>query len=409
MAKSEITSVKNEVGVQLSARSAEMPASPIRKLVPHAEVAVRRGMTVYYLNIGQPDIRTPPEYLQAVKEFAQPVLAYGHSQGYSELLKAFSRYYQSVGLDVPPEHIQVTTGGSEAILFAMCAVADPGDEIIVFEPFYTNYNGFATAAGVHLKPLPTDPQTGYALPPIETIESALTERTRAILICTPNNPTGTVIPRDTMAGLADLAKRRRIFILSDEVYREFCYDSDHTSLLEFEEIADRAIMLDSISKRYSACGARIGCLVSHNIEVMSMALRLGQARLCSPTIEQFAAARVMSLPASYYREITEEYRQRRDAVIDRFNDIPGCFCRKPSGAFYFVGTFPFNDVEDFCQWLLTDFSYQKQTVMMAPGPGFYATPGRGTNEARIAYVLETDKLVNAMTALKHAVQEYQRK
>ncbi len=216
-----------------------------------------------------------------------------------------------------------------------------------------------------------------------------------------------MIPRDTLESLADLAKRRSLFILSDEVYREFCYDSEHTSILEFDSITDRAIMLDSISKRYSACGARIGCLVSRNLDVMSMALRLGQARLCSPTIEQYAAARVMALPSSYYRDIAEEYRQRRDTVIDLFNDIPGCFCRKPSGAFYFVGTFPFDDVEGFCQWLLTDFSYEKQTVMMAPGPGFYATPGRGGNEARIAYVLEKEKLINAMTALKHAVIQYQ--
>lgn len=393
-----------EIG--LSERSNLMPASPIRKLVPYAEEAVRRGVTVYRLNIGQPDVRTPPEFLAAVRSFAEPVLAYGHSQGHPDLLATFSRYYKQVGLDVPPEQIQITTGGSEAILFALTTIANPGDEAIVFEPYYTNYTGFAVTAGVKLVPLATDPKKGYHLPPIEKIEEKITERTKAILICSPNNPTGTLLSREEMAAVADLAKRRGLFVLSDEVYREFCYEEKHTSILEFEEIADRAILLDSISKRYSACGARVGCLVSRNPKIMDAALRMGQARLCSPTIEQIAAARVMGLPESYYTALTAEYRARRDAVVDRFNQIPGCFCHKPSGAFYFMGTFPVDDIEDFCEWMLTRFSYENQTVMMAPGPGFYASPGSGKNQARIAYVLEVDKLMQAMEVLKHGVEEY---
>jgi len=406
MSNMTTSSGKAETSIALSERSKILPASPIRKLVPYAEEAKRRGITVYGLNIGQPDVPTPPEFFEAVRSFSEPVLAYGHSQGHTDLLAAFSRYYQQLGLDVPPEQIQITTGGSEAILFALSAIANPGDEAIVFEPFYTNYTGFAVVAGIKLVPLATDPAQGYGLPPIEKIEEKITERTRAILICSPNNPTGTVLSDENMAAVADLAKRKGLFVLSDEVYREFCYEGKHTSILEFEEIADRAILLDSISKRYSACGARVGCLISRNREIMDTALRMGQARLCTATIEQIAAARVMDLPESYYKALTDEYRARRDTVVERFNRIPGCFCRKPSGAFYIMGTFPINDIEDFCRWMLTSFSYKNQTVMMAPGPGFYASPGAGKNEARIAYVLEVDKLIPAMETLKYGVEEY---
>ncbi len=395
-----------DIKIALSKRSKLMPASPIRKLVPYAEAAVARGVTVYGLNIGQPDVPTPPEFLAAVHSFSEPVLAYGHSQGHADLIAAFSRYYKQIGLDVPPEQIQITTGGSEAILFALTAVANPGDEVIVFEPYYTNYSGFAVIAGVKLVPLATDPENGYDLPSIEKIEAKITARTRAILLCSPNNPTGTLLSRETIAAVADLARRKNLFILSDEVYREFCYAGKHTSILEFADITDRAVMLDSISKRYSACGARIGCLVSRNREIMAAALRMGQARLCSPTIEQIAAARVMDLPASYYAALADEYRARRDTIVDLFNKIPGCFCRKPLGAFYFMGTFPVADIEDFCRWLLTDFAYENETLMMAPGPGFYASPGMGKNEARIAYVLEKDKLAKAMTALQYGLAEY---
>jgi len=385
-----------------------MPASPIRKLVPYADAARQRGITVYGLNIGQPDVPTPPEFLEAVRSFAEPVLAYGHSHGHADLLAAFSRYYRNIGLDVPPELIQITTGGSEAILFALTIIANPGDEVIVFEPYYTNYMGFAVAAGIRLVPLATDPESGYNLPPLDQIEKKITPRTRGILLCSPNNPTGTLLAHETMAGVAALARRKNLFILSDEVYREFCYAGKHTSIWEFEEIADRAIMLDSISKRYSACGARVGCLASRNRAVMDAALRMGQARLCSPTIEQIAAARVMDLPQAYYTALADEYRSRRDVIVDLFNKIPGCFCRKPLGAFYFMGTFPVEDIEDFCRWLLTDFSFHNQTVMMAPGPGFYATPGMGKNEARIAYVLEKEKLVKAMEALEHGLAAYRK-
>jgi aspartate aminotransferase len=267
--------------------------------------------------------------------------------------------------------------------------------------------GFAVEAGVKLVPLATDPGQGYGLPPLEKIEQKITGRTRAILLCSPNNPTGTLLSREVMGGIADLARRKNVFVLSDEVYREFCYTGKHTSIWEFEEIAERAIMLDSISKRYSACGARVGCLASRNKQVMDAALRLGQARLCSPTIEQIAAARVMDLPQSYYTALADEYRARRDTIVDLFNKIPGCFCRKPLGAFYFMGTFPVADIEDFCRWMLTDFNHENQTVMMAPGPGFYATPGMGKNEARIAYVLEKEKLIRAVKALRLGLAEYQ--
>lgn len=406
MSKTQTSLPAGKQTIALSERSKLMPASPIRKLVPYAEAARQRGVTVYGLNIGQPDVPTPPEFLEAVHSFSEPVLAYGHSQGHADLIAAFSRYYRQIGLDIPPEQIQITTGGSEAILFAMTAICNSGDEIIVFEPYYTNYNGFAVVAGVKLVPLATDPETGYDLPAIEKIEAKITNRTRAIMLCSPNNPTGTLLSRETLSAVADLARRKNLFVLSDEVYREFCYAGKHTSIFEFPEIADRAVMLDSISKRYSACGARVGCLVSRNRDIMDAALRMGQARLCSPTIEQIAAARVMDLPQSYYAALAEEYRGRRDTIVDLFNKIPGCFCHKPLGAFYFMGTFPVEDIEDFCRWMLTDFAYENQTVMMAPGPGFYATLGMGRNEARIAYVLKRDKLARAMTALKHGLAEY---
>ncbi len=406
MTQQKTVSATDQSRARLSERSARMPASPIRKLAPYATAAKERGITIYGLNIGQPDVPTPPEFLAAVRSFDQPVLAYGHSQGQADLLAGFSRYYKQVGLDIPPEQIQVTTGGSEAILFALMAVCNPGDEVIVFEPYYTNYTGFAITAGVKLVPLATDPQTGYHLPPAKAIEAKITNRTKAIFICSPNNPTGTVLTREEINTIVGLAGKHNLFVLSDEVYREFCYEGSHTSIMEFPEIAEGAILLDSISKRYSACGARIGCLVSRNPEIMDAVLRMGQARLCSPTIEQIAAARAMDLGKDYYRELTAEYRKRRDTVIEHFNKIPGCSCRKPSGAFYFMGGFPVDDIEDFCRWLLTDFSYENQTVMMAPGPGFYATPGIGNNEARIAYVLETDKLIRAMTALGHGLERY---
>jgi len=408
MSNGTVSPAPGKKNMTLSERSNLMPESPIRKLAPYALEASHRGVTVYGLNIGQPDVPTPPEFLEAVHSFGEPVLAYGHSQGHADLLAGMVRYYQHIGLDVSPEQIQVTTGGSEAILFALTAIANPGDEVIVFEPFYTNYTGFAVTAGVTLVPLATDPKSGYHLPPLEKIEARITPRTKAIFICSPNNPTGTVLTSEEMAAIVGLARRRDLFVLSDEVYREFCYDSKHLSILEFPEISDRAIMLDSISKRYSACGARIGCMISRNKDIMDMGLRMGQARLCSPTIEQVAAAQVMDLPKSYYTALTAEYRARRDAVVDRFNQIPGCFCQKPSGAFYFMGSFPVDDIEDFCRWMLTDFAYENQTVMMAPGPGFYATPGSGKNQARIAYVLESGKLIKAMIALEQGLAEYRK-
>ena len=390
----------------ISSRADGIPPSPIRKLADLAIDARKRGIGVYHLNIGQPDVPTPPAFFEALRAFSDKVLAYGHSKGHADLLAGWSHYYQQKGLDIPVEQIQVTTGGSEALLFAFLVTCDPGDNVIVSEPFYTNYYSLALAAGVVLKPITADPATGYHLPSRQTIEDAIDDRTRAIMICSPNNPTGTVLTRDEVATVVQIADEHNLFVISDEVYREFCYEGEHTSIWQFPQIGDRVILLDSISKRFSACGARIGVLVSRNRKIMDACLRLGQARLCTATVEQIAAARLMELDEDYYAALANEYKGRRDALFAKLQEIPGVFCRKPAGAFYLMATLPVDNADDFCRWMLTDFSHDDHTVMMAPGSGFYATPGSGLKEVRIAYVLETPELEKAMTVLAAGLAAY---
>jgi aspartate aminotransferase len=394
---------------QVSQRANAMPPSPIRKLVPFADEAKKKGIKIYHLNIGQPDIPTPPEFMNAVRNYREEVLAYGNSKGSQKYLSGLVHYYEKNDIQVEERDIQVTTGGSEAIIFAMICVADVGDEIIVFEPFYTNYNGFAQMADVRLVPVTLHAENGFHLSTREIIEERITSKTRAVLICSPNNPTGTVYTRDEMEMIAEIAKKRDLFVLSDEVYREFIYEGEHTSIMHIEGISDRAILMDSVSKRYSACGARIGCLVSKNQEVMDAALRMGQARLCSPSIEQFGAASALAIGDDYFEKMALEYQKRRDTVYDELMKIPGVVCLKPSGAFYIMAKLPVRDIEDFAKWMLTDFSLDGETTMIAPGPGFYATPGKGQDEARIAYVLNVDDLKKAMRILARGIGTYNKK
>jgi len=396
--------------MRLSTRAYEVPPSPIRKLVPFAEESKRRGLYVYHINIGQPDIETPQSFWNAVHSYPAKVLEYGNSKGLSEYRKYLAKYYQDNGIDVDPEHLIVTTGGSEAIMFAMLAVADVGDNIIVFEPFYTNYNGYAVMTDIQLKPVTTKPETGYHLPPEEEIEAKIDERTRAILVCSPNNPTGTVLTEKELKTIARIAERHDLFVIADEVYREFVYEGRHTSILHLPELSERGIIVDSISKRFSACGARIGAVVSKNDEVIEAITKMAQARLCPPTIEQYAAQAVlMQLTEDYFRRMVEEYRRRRDATYEELMKIPGVVCEKPSGAFYIMAKLPLaggKDVEQFAKFLLTDFEVDGKTVMVAPGPGFYATPGLGNTEIRIAYVLESEKMLDAIRILSAGLEKF---
>ena len=390
----------------ISNRGMMLPPSPIRKLIPFADQAKKRGIHVYHLNIGQPDIETPAEFWRAIKDYPKKVLAYGNSQGMADYLEKLSAYYARRGMDVKPDEIIVTTGGSEAIIFAMTIICDPGDEIIVFEPFYTNYNGFAVQAGINLVPLPTRAENGFHLPARPTIEKSITKKTRGILYCNPNNPTGTLYGREEIEGLGELVIEHDLFLMADEVYREYIYEGEHFGILRLKEIEDRAIMLDSISKRFSACGARVGNLVTKNQQVYKAALHLGQARLCSPTLEQVGAAAAYELDDSYFRRMTDEYRRRRDVVFEGLMKIDGTVCIRPSGAFYIMAKLPIDSAENFAKFMLTDFSSDGRTVMIAPGPGFYVTAGEGKNECRIAYVLNTDDLKQAMIVLKAGIQAY---
>jgi aspartate aminotransferase len=391
---------------RLSARAAGVQASPIRKLVPYAERAKAKGISVYHLNIGQPDIETPQVFWDAVREFPQKVLAYGHSQGLASYLNALSRYYQQAGLAIEPDNIVVTTGGSEAIVFAFLLIAQPGEKIIVFEPFYTNYNGFASMAGVELVPIETKAEDGFHLPSRDIIEEYISPAVRGILICNPNNPTGTLFSRSEIEMIADIGRERGLFVLSDEVYREFVYEGEHTSIFDIPGVDEYAIMLDSISKRFSACGARIGNLVTRNKKMHEAAVKFGQARLCSPTLEQVGAEAALTLGPEYFNEVIGEYKRRRDVVYDGISAIKGAVCKKPSGAFYAMAKLPVGDAEEFAKFMLADFSVDSKTVMVAPGPGFYASPGKGIDECRIACVLNTDSLKDAMRILKLGVEAF---
>jgi len=394
--------------LKTSERAHQMQASPIRKLIPFATAARKKGITVYPLNIGQPDIHTPEPIREAIRAFDQKVLAYSPSPGEDFLLEAFSGYYKSNNIPLEPSEIIVTTGGSEAIFFAFLAICDAGEEVLVFEPFYTNYNGVAFEIDVTLKALTTYAEDGFQIPPIEAVEAAITPKTRGILICNPNNPTGTVYSKKVLEGLARLAKKRNLYIISDEVYREFTYDGlTHTSILQIPGMDEHAILIDSISKRYSACGARIGVIASKNRDVMAGCVKFAQARLSSPTVEQWAARAGMLMDPSYFRPILEEYQRRRDTVMEGFKSIPGVVCKTPSGAFYVIAKLPINDAEEFAKWMLTDFQTGGETVLVAPAGGFYATEGLGKNEIRISYVLEVEKLKKAMKALAAGVKAFQ--
>ena len=393
----------------ISERGRSVQASPIRKLEPFEREAIKRSIHLYHLNIGQPDIKTPPQFFEALKRFKDPVLAYGFSQGSPAYIDSVKSYYHRVGLNqIEDNDILITMGGSEALLFAMMAVTSPGDEILVFEPFYTNYSGFANMAGITLVPVQTDAEQGYRLPDAEIIESRISEKTKAILVTSPNNPTGAVLNEEEVRRLEDIVLKKNIFLLSDEVYREFCYEVSHISFMSRPKMARHVIMTDSISKRFSACGARLGCLVSRNADVMATVLKYGQARLCPATLEQAVFVGLAEIEDQYFIDIEEEYKKRRNLVYEALMEMPDTSCKKPEGAFYMMAGFPVQDIEDFCKWLLTDFQIDGATTMLAPGPGFYVTPGKGQNEARIAYVLNCEDLKKAMTILKHGLETYKK-
>jgi aspartate aminotransferase len=392
---------------KLSQKAIDMPASPIRKLVPYAETAKKQGKIVYHLNIGQPDIETPEVALNAIKNMDRKVIEYSHSAGFESYRNGLSAYYKKTGIDVNPEDIIITTGGSEALIFGFMATCDLGDEVIIPEPFYANYNGFAVMAGLNVVPVTSTIETGFALPPVEEIEKKITAKTKAIVICNPGNPTGYLYSKEELEQLAAIVKKHDLVLFADEVYREFCYDGAVPfSVMNLEGIQDNVIMIDSVSKRYSMCGARIGALISKNAEIIAAVLKFGQARLSPPTIDQIASEAALNTPQSYFDNVVAEYVQRRNIMVDGLNAIPGVFCPKPSGAFYCVAKFPVDNAEKFCQWLLEEFEYEGQTVMMAPANGFYSTKGAGLQEARIAYVLNQESLRNAVKCLEEALKVY---
>jgi aspartate aminotransferase len=391
----------------LSEKGKAMPASPIRKLVPYAEEAKRKGIKVYHLNIGQPDIPTPEVALNAIRNINLKVLEYSHSAGNESYRRKLAGYYKSIGINIDHTEILITTGGSEAILFAFMSCINPGEEVITPEPFYANYNGFATTAGVKIVPVTSAIEEDFALPPIREIEKKISLKTRGIIICNPNNPTGYLYSEEELLHLREIVKRHDLFLFSDEAYRDFCYDgAAHFSAMNLEGIDENVILLDSVSKRYSECGLRIGALITKNKEVISTALKFGQARLSPPGLGQIAAEASIDTPAYYFKEVNDEYTARRNYMVDALNRIPGVYCPKPRGAFYTIVRLPVDDADKFAQWLLEDFEYMKQTVMIAPASGFYSTPGLGRNEVRIAYVLKIDDLKNAMKTLEEALKTY---
>ena len=391
----------------LSQRARSMPASPIRRLAPFAVAARRAGKTVHPLNIGQPDIPTPPAILERLRGWREPYVAYGPSQGLPEFVEALRSYYAGIGVRLAAEEIFVTTAGSEAILFTLGALCDPGDQVVVFEPFYTNYNGFATMMGVQPVPVTTRAEDGYHLPARAAVEAAIGPRTRAILICSPNNPTGTVYRDDEIDMLAAVCRERGLKLVADEVYREFVYDGrKHRSALTLPGMEKHVVVVDSVSKRYSLCGARIGNIVSRDPEFMAAIMRFGQARLCPPSVEQYACTALTEVPASYIAGVNAEYQKRRDTVFAALAAMPGVLVRKPEGAFYICARLPVDDANAFAEWLLKDFALDGETVMVAPADGFYATPGLGRDEVRIAYVLEVPVLERAMKCLAAALVAY---
>jgi len=390
----------------ISQRGKEMPPSPIRKLVPYAEAAKKKGIRVYHLNIGQPDIETPTALLDAVRHADIKVLEYSHSAGNESYRRKLVQYYKSVGIDISHDQILITTGGSEAIMFGFFICLNPGDEVIIPEPFYANYNGFACAAGVNVVPITSRIETGFALPPIAEFEKVITNKTKAIIICSPNNPTGYLYSRQEMEALKEICIRHNLYLFSDEAYREFCYDGAYVSAMHLSGLDNHVVLMDTISKRYSACGARLGAFVTKNKAVYDAAMKFAQARLSPPGLAQIMGEAAVDLPPSYFDAPKAEYQLRRNLLVSRLNAMPGVYCPTPGGAFYAIAKLPIDDSDKFSQWLLEEFSYQKQTVMLAPATGFYGTAGLGKNEVRLAYVLNLDSLNKAMDCLEKALEQY---
>ncbi|MFN2439174.1 MAG: pyridoxal phosphate-dependent aminotransferase [Chitinophagaceae bacterium] len=395
--------------LQVSERGQQMPPSPIRKLVPYAEAAKRKGIHVYHLNIGQPDIETPPAILNAVRHADIKVLEYSHSAGNESYRRKLVQYYKKVGITVSYDEIIVTTGGSEAIQFGFFSCLNPGDEVIIPEPYYANYNGFAVTAGVKVVPVTSYIKNGFALPPISDFEKKITKKTKAIIICSPNNPTGYLYGRKEMEELKTICLKHHLFLFSDEAYREFCYDGSYISALHLSGMEDNVVLMDTISKRYSACGARLGAFITRNKSVLATAMKFAQARLSPPGLAQIMGEAAVDLPDSYFDKPKAEYQSRRDLLVNRLNKMPGVFCPTPGGAFYAIAQLPIDDADHFCQWLLESFSYQNKTVMLAPASGFYGTQGLGRNEVRLAYVLNKKDLSTAMDLLEKALEQYQNK
>ena len=384
-----------------------MPASPIRKLVPFSDAAKKRGVKVYHLNIGQPDIPTPDVALDAIRHFSQKVVAYSHSAGILSYRQKLVKYYEKNNINITTDDIIVTSGGSEAILIALSTIMDPDDELIVPEPFYANYNGFSVNCGVKVVPIQSTIETGFALPAISEFEKVITPKTKAILVCNPNNPTGYLYSKEEIETLGQLALKHDLYLLADEVYREFIYgDVKHFSVMELKGLENNTILVDSVSKRYSACGFRIGAMISRNKEVMSAAMKFAQARLSPPTFGQVASEAAIDTPDSYFRDVKAEYIARRNVVVEAINKIEGAFCPNPQGAFYVVASLPIDDSDKFCQWLLEEFNHNNETVMLAPATGFYSTQGMGKNEVRISYVLNVDDMKRSMELLAEALKAY---
>lgn len=392
---------------KVSHRGELMPASPIRKLVPFAEKAKLKGIKIYHLNIGQPDIETPEQMLDAVKNTNLKVLEYSHSAGFESYRRKLVQYYKKCGIELNHHNIMITTGGSEAILFGMMSCLDAGDEVIIPEPLYANYNGFTVAGNIVVKPITSKIETGFALPPVAEFEKLITPKTKAILICNPNNPTGYLYSKEELLHLREIVLKHDLYLFADEVYREFVYDGkEHFSVLNMPGLDEHVVLMDSISKRYSACGARIGALVSRNNKVMETALKFAQARLSPPTLEQILAEAFLDVPETYFDEVEKEYVERRNLCVERLNTMEGVLCPTPGGAFYAIARLPIDDSDTFCQWLLESFQHNNETVMLAPATGFYSTPGLGKNEVRIAYVLNKDDINKAMDCLEAALKVY---
>lgn len=404
------TSLNKQIMPKVSIKGQQMPESPIRKLVPYAEIAKKKGHKVYHLNIGQPDIKTPDVAIEAVKNANITVLEYSHSAGFESYRTKLSNYYKKQGLPIDTQDIIITTGGSEALLFAMGSTMDTDDEIIIPEPFYANYNGFSTASGVKVVPVISGIETGFALPPIEAFEKLITPKTKAILICNPGNPTGYLYSKEEILKLAEIVKKHDLFLIADEVYREFIYDGDeHFSVMNVPGLEEHAIMIDSVSKRYSMCGARIGCIVSKNKEVMATAMKFAQARLSPPTYAQIASEAALETPQSYFDDVISEYKERRDTLILELQKIDGITVATPKGAFYCIAKLPIDNADKFAQWLLESYDLNGETVMVAPAAGFYSTPGVGLDEVRIAYVLKKADLIKSVQILKEAIIIYNNK